>query len=159
MQIRVCDEQDIPALALIRAEEWGGPAYWQERIAGYLSGRLSPGQALAPRACFAAEHEGELAGFVAGHLTERFACAGELQWINVAGPHRRSGVGSELLRRMADWFVSQNARRVCVDVEPSNYAARAFYLRYGAVALNAHWLVWDDISCCGSTARPPITAA
>jgi hypothetical protein len=34
---------------------------------------------------------------------------------------------------------------VCVDVEPENRVARAFYSRHGAVPLNPHWLVWDDI--------------
>jgi hypothetical protein len=32
-----------------------------------------------------------------------------------------------------------------VDVDPDNRAGRSFYARHGAVSLNAHWLVWNDI--------------
>ena len=86
-----------------------------------------------------------MAGFVAGHLTTRYACDGELQWINVTPESRGIGMASELLRWMARWFVDQEAFRICVDVEPDNARARAFYHRHGAERLNKHWLVWKDI--------------
>lgn len=82
-------------------------------------------------------------GYVAGHLTRRFNCDGELQWIYVVPDQRRNHVASELLRLLARWFVEQNARRVCVDV--GDDAARPFYRRHGAVDLNKHWMVWNDI--------------
>jgi ribosomal protein S18 acetylase RimI-like enzyme len=85
-------------------------------------------------------------GFIAGHLTLRHGCAGELEWINVAAERRGSGIAPELLRQLAGWFVEQKAFRICVDVEPSNAVARAFYMRHGAETLNPHWLVWSDIS-------------
>jgi len=86
-----------------------------------------------------------LVGFVAGHLTRRYGCQGELEWINVLPERRGAGIASELLRLLAGWFVEQKAFRVCVDVEPSNAVARAFYTRHGAETLSAHWLVWYDI--------------
>jgi ribosomal protein S18 acetylase RimI-like enzyme len=58
---------------------------------------------------------------------------------------RRSGVASELLRSLAAWFAEQKAPRICVDVDTANMIARRFYMRYAAVTLNEHWLVWDDI--------------
>jgi GNAT superfamily N-acetyltransferase len=91
-----------------------------------------------------AETNGTPIGYAAGHLTQRFDCDGELQWIYVARQHRRSHVGSELLRHVAEWFVDQGALRICVDV--GDESARPFYGRLGAVDLNKHWMVWSDIS-------------
>jgi ribosomal protein S18 acetylase RimI-like enzyme len=90
--------------------------------------------------------ESTVVAFAAGHLTTRYACDGELEWINVIPESRGNGVGSELLRLMARWFVENEAFRICVDVEPNNAIARAFYTRHGAETLNRHWLVWNDIS-------------
>jgi ribosomal protein S18 acetylase RimI-like enzyme len=93
-----------------------------------------------------AEQDDEVIGFIAGHLTRRFHCDGELQWINVSTTQRRQGVARELLRELGDWFSAYNARKICVDVEPRNADARAFYTRHGAQPLNNHWLVWPDIA-------------
>ena len=84
-----------------------------------------------------------LIGYVAGHLTRRFGCDGELQWIYVVRQHRRSGVASQLLYLLAEWFVEQNARYVCVDVGDDD--ARHFYRARGAIPLNKHWMAWKDI--------------
>jgi hypothetical protein len=45
-----------------------------------------------------------------------------------------------------------HAAKVCVDVDPANTTARRFYTRHGAVPLNPHWLVWNDITLA---LRPP----
>jgi ribosomal protein S18 acetylase RimI-like enzyme len=100
---------------------------------------------LPQRVIYVATEADSLAGFIAGHLTRRYKCDGELEWIDVISEHRRSGVASELLRRLAAWFVEQKASRVCVDVQPANIAARRFYAKHGAEKLNEHWLVWNDI--------------
>ena len=55
-------------------------------------------------------------------------------------------MASELVGLLARWFVQQGAFRICVDVDPANAPARAFYIRNGAEELNEHWLVWNDIS-------------
>ena len=142
---RLSESADIPILAHLRARDWGSPEYWENRIRGYLEGAVNPQHALAPRACHVAVERSAVVGFVAGHLTRRHGCEGELEWINVIPERRRSGIASGLLRLLAGWFVAQNALRICVDVEPSNAAARAFYHRHGAEKLNEHWLVWNDI--------------
>jgi GNAT superfamily N-acetyltransferase len=93
-----------------------------------------------------AEQEGEVIGFIAGHLTRRFHCDGELQWINVSTAQRGKGIATELLRELAGWFDSYNARKICVDAQPGNADARAFYTSHGAEPLNDHWLMWPDIA-------------
>ena|SRR5436190_7745809 len=84
--------------------------------------------------------------FIAGHLTRRFGCDGELEWLDVVAECRRTGVAGELWRALATWFAGHQARRICVDVDPQNAPARAFYRKHGAQDLNAHWFVWPDTS-------------
>ena len=137
---------DIPAMARLRASEWGDPGYWHTRIRGYMAGDLSPGQALQQRIVIAARKRDGLVGFVAGHLTTRFGLDGELEWINVDPAFRRTGVATALVTHLAKWFMDQNASHICVDPGPSDSPARAFYHRLGATSLDEHWLVWNDIS-------------
>ena len=132
-------------MARIRASEWGDPQYWEQRISGYLAGQLSPRHARGSRTSYVAVDETTVVAFAAGHLTSRYACTGELEWINVIPESRGIGVASRLLRLMARWFVANEALRICVDVDPNNAMARAFYARHGAEKLNQHWLVWNDI--------------
>ena len=145
MLYRPAQAADVPALAHIRAREWGNFEYWMNRIAGYLEGGIHPQRALPSRTCYVAVEQSSVVGFVAGHLTRRYGCEGELEWINVIPERRGAGIASELLRLLAGWFVEQKAFRICVDVEPSNAVARAFYTRHGAETLNKHWLAWNDI--------------
>ena len=141
--IRPAEQSDIVAMAAIRAKQWETPAYWLRRIPAYLNGELFPQQALAPRAAFVAADGEQIVGFVAGHLTRRFQCDAELEWIDTIVERRRQGIAGALLRTMAGWFLEHNARKVCVD--PGNDIARAVYAKYGAQPLNQHWMVWDDI--------------
>ena len=132
-------------MASIRAAYAGTPEYWISRISGYLDGKSHPEQSLASRVAYVAVEGNSIVGFIAGHLTRRFACDGELEWIDVLAERRGRGIAQELLRHLAAWFVLQNAFKICVDVQPTNTVARKFYMRAGAVALNPHWLVWHDI--------------
>lgn len=139
------DKSDAPGMARIRALEQGDEKYWTTRISRYLDCEHHPQHALMPRIMYVALEDGFVVGFIAGHLTRRYACDGELQWINVI-PERRGGrIASELLRRLAAWFAEQGASRICVNVDPANLSAQRFYRRHGAQALNQHWLVWSDI--------------
>ncbi len=132
-------------MARLRAEEWETIEYWVARITGYLGGTQDPRNSLSARQAFVATVDDEVVGFVAGHLTHRYGCTGELEWINVARTHRSRGIASVLLRAIAEWFVEANATKVCVDVDPANLSARRLYESHGARELNPHWLVWDDI--------------
>ena len=116
----------------------------------YLAGEHHPRQALPPRVMWIATEAGRPVGCAAGHLTRRFGCGGELQWIYVVPEHRGGGVAPELLRLLAAWFVERRALRVCVDV--GDERARKFYRRHGAGELGEHWLVWSDV---GALLRRP----
>ena len=142
---RPAESPDIPGMASIRAAYGETLEYWTSRISGYLDGTSHPQQALASRIIYVAVDGDSIVGFVAGHLTRRFACDGELRWIDVLAERRGQGIAQELLRHLAAWFVQHNALKICVDVQPPNTIARKFYMRAGAVALNPHWLVWHDI--------------
>ncbi len=139
--IRPATESDIPALATIRSREWETVEYWKGRISAYMAGQHSPQKAQPARAVFVATEEELVIGFVAGHLTKRFDCDAELEWINVIAEKRGQGIAALLIKTIAEWFVAQNARRVCVDPDEP---ARALYARFGATALNRHWMVWED---------------
>jgi GNAT superfamily N-acetyltransferase len=143
--VRSVEQGDIAALAAIRASESQTAAFWEARISRYLTGEHSPQQALQTRALFVAVDGGAVAGFVAGHLTRRYECDGELQWIDVAGERRRKGTAARLMMTIAAWFAQQNAPRVCVNVAAENEPARALYAKYGGKPLNDHWMIWEDI--------------
>lgn len=145
IQYRPAEQSDIPDMARIRAEGGEKEEYHRNRMARYLAREHHPDQALMPRVIYVARESEALVGYIAGHLTRRYDCDGELQWIYVIPEHRGSGVASELLRLLADWFDEQSAARICVDVDPNNLIARRFYTRHGAELLNPHWLVWSDI--------------
>jgi ribosomal protein S18 acetylase RimI-like enzyme len=135
---------DVPAIERSRSTdpEWG-PA--DPRTAAYLQGTHHPQRALLPRIAFVALEGPSVVGYIAGHLTNRYDCTGELQYLWVAHHHRRGGVATNLFRLLAEWFVRNDAIRVCVDVLPDNLVARSFYGGHGAEVLNSHWLVWRDI--------------
>jgi len=120
----------------------GAPALWMAR---YLAGEHHPHHARARRIIYVAEEEGQMIGFIVGHLTSRFGCDGEMQWLYVVPERRGSGTAVRLLDSLATWFVVEDARRVCVNVEPENGRARRFYERQGACPLNDYWLVWPDV--------------
>jgi ribosomal protein S18 acetylase RimI-like enzyme len=144
-KIRVARQADAPAMARLRAANLPSEEAWTVRISSYLAKEHHPRHALRPRICYVALAGDALAGYIAGHLTQRYHCDGELQWINVIPEQRGTGVAAELLRCLAKWFIKQKARRICVDVDPANAPARRFYTKHGAQTLNAHWLVWPDI--------------
>jgi len=143
---RTAGSRDLAAIARLRAMEWGDQEYWERRVADYLSGEQNPRQAQTPRVVIVAETSNELIGFIAGHLTERFSCDGELEWINVLPEYRGKGVSSNLLNHLWVWFHDNKALKICVDVEPENLVARKFYGKHGAIELNPHWMIWHNIS-------------
>jgi len=145
IEYRQAKETDTSAMAQIRSKEWGAEEYWKTRIELYMRGEHDPQKALKPRMLYVALQNSAVVGFIAGHLTRRYECDGELQWINIMAEERKTGIASALLRLLAQWFVSQHAFKICVDVDPENIVARNFYIRHGATELNRHWLVWNDV--------------
>jgi GNAT superfamily N-acetyltransferase len=132
-------------MARIRTGGGEGEEFHRDRMSRYLAGEHHPHEALMPRVIYVALDGDTLVGYIAGHLTRRFECDGELQWIFVVPEHRGTGVASELLRLLAAWFAEQKASRICVNVGEPNKVARRYYTRHGAEYLARHWLVWSDI--------------
>lgn len=146
IEYREANEKDVAAMAAIRSLEWGTEDYWNKRILGYMNGKLHPQQALLPRIFYVTITNDTIIGFIAGHLTRRFDCDGEIQWINVQHEYKGKGLATKLLGLLAAWFTDKDALRICVDVDPDNPIAQNFYTKHGAEKLNNHWLYWKDIS-------------
>lgn len=140
---REANIQDIPSLAKIRGANLEAEEHWSNRISNYMSGNQNPQQALRPRIIYVAVIDGIIIGFIAGHLTRRINCEGELQWINIIENYRGNGIASELVKFLCNWFIDQKSYRICVD--PGNDLARQFYKKNGARNLNDHWMFWNDI--------------
>jgi GNAT superfamily N-acetyltransferase len=140
---REATREDAPALAQIRGESSESREYWNNRILGYMNYTHHPHQSLHQRIIYVACADRSIIGFIAGHLTHRYNCDGELQWINVIEDYTRRGIASKLIQILANWFVKQDAYKICVD--PGDDAARHFYRVNGAVSLNRHWMFWPDI--------------
>src|SRR5262245_49997899 len=109
---RTVQSRDIPSLAKIRAAEWETETYWLRRINGYLTGELNPHLALKPRVLFVAIDVETIVGFIAGNLTQRLQCEGELEWINVIPAFRQQGIASALIKELFKWFIEQKAYKV-----------------------------------------------
>ena len=140
---RQATDEDIALLAEIRAINSATKDYWIDRIHKYSHALVNPQGALEPRIVYLALDSNKIVGFVAGHLTVRLNCEGELQWIDTVEGYRRKGIASDLIRILAKWFIDHKAYKICVD--PGDQIARDFYYKNGATNLNEHWLYWEDI--------------
>jgi GNAT superfamily N-acetyltransferase len=145
VRFRQATSEDVPAMAQCRyAEPAAGPA--DPRIAAYFNGEHHPQQALLPRTGYVALRGEQVVGYIAGHQTKRHGCDGELQYLFVAPAYRRRGVGTALLRLLAEWFVECGARKICVGItNDSQPEAKPFVEHLGAVPLIKHWYAWGDI--------------
>ena len=145
MNIRLAEEKDIAALSVIRGIDTASVTHWLDRISGYYNGTHHPQQALAKRVIYVAEDDGRIVGFIAGHLTRRYDCDGELQWIDIITDYRNKGIATMLLQSLFNWFRAEHAKQICVNCAPDNTIAMDFYQKNGAVPLNDHWLIWENI--------------
>lgn len=118
--------------------------FFRERWDSYLRGLRHPQFAEEPRVVFTAIVEGKVVGFIAGHFSRRYETQGELQSIHILKEFQSQGIGSELLRRLAEWFVTRHRQMICVGIDPENPYQR-FYQKHHARRLNEHWFIWDDI--------------
>ncbi len=144
IQLRRATAADVPRMAESRnTDSAAGPA--DARMAAYLEGRHHPQHAMGPRVAYLATIGGDVAGYIAGHLTRRYGCDGEVQYLYVVPAFRRSGIASMLLRQLAEWFEAQGSARICVDVNEESPGATPFYASHGAQPLRPHWMVWPDV--------------
>jgi len=147
-------------MARIWSVEKGEGGTSEERMTAYFDGYLHPQHALLPRVIYVAFESGALIGYIAGHLTRRFGCEGELEWLYVDPERRRFRVASGLMPHLAAWFVQQNASRVCVNVAGWNTVAIHFYAKHGAEPMKPGWMLWADFpkaveKSAGSSAGQP----
>jgi ribosomal protein S18 acetylase RimI-like enzyme len=142
IDFREVNEADIEPLPTSaprnRTEE-----FWNTRITAYLNKEHHPQKALSTHIIYIATLSDTVIGFLGGHLTTRYECNEELQWITVVSKYRRRGIASDLLHLLAKWFIGQKAFKICVD--PGQEIARRFYISNGAESLNKRWLFWEDI--------------
>jgi GNAT superfamily N-acetyltransferase len=124
------------------------PARRRERWRTYFLAQ-SPATSRAERVVLKALVDGELVGYLAGHLTTRFGKDAEIENFYVLRSRQRQGIGSALLRRFTAWLAEQGARSLCVGIFRDN-PYQAFYLKYGGAHLNAHWVVWADVAAMRS---------
>jgi GNAT superfamily N-acetyltransferase len=153
LAFRVATHEDVPAMASSRK---GDPTIHaaDPRMAAYFDGLHHPQHALPPRTGYVAFADDKIVGYIAGHLTTRHGCAGEVQYLFVIPAFRRKGVATQLLRLMAIWFCEQSAHKVCVNVNHESPAAEPFYQSTGAKPLShdkKYWCVWDDIGQASAT--------
>ena len=111
-----------PFIRRLLADPAGGSA--DPRMAAYFDGQHHPQQALPPRVGYVALASDTVIGYIAGHRTTRYGCAGEVQYFFVASANRRRGIASTLLGLLAGWFQEHGAARVCVNVDVESPAAR-----------------------------------
>ena len=144
IHFRTATVADVPAMEASReTDPEVGPA--DHRMAAYIAGIHHPQQALPPRVVYVALQGSTVVGYIAGHLTRRYSCEGEVQYLFVSTPYRRGSIASALLERLSRWFAEHGASKICVDVNPNSPGARPFYVHAGATMLSAHWMVWSDI--------------
>ncbi len=144
IRYRQATRADATAMAQCRLTDPAAGAA-DSRTAAYLEGTHHPQQALLPRVAYLALADHVVVGYIAGHRTHRFGCDGELQYLFVTPDHRNLGIATALLRLLAGWFQRQDITKVCVNVDADSPQAKPFYAGQGAVALNTHWCVWEDI--------------
>jgi GNAT superfamily N-acetyltransferase len=145
IEFREATLDDVDAMqSCRRGDPAAEPA--DRRMAAYFAGQHHPQQALPPRTGYVALANGEVIGYIAGHLTTRHGCEGEVQYLYVAPPHRRRRIGSTLLQHLAQWFQTHHARKICVALADDSPAeARPFYEHAGASPLRKYWYGWEDI--------------
>ena len=154
--IRPARSSDLDDLARVRAQAVVASPFYDDavdeseefnrfrpRIVGYFAGTYHPSFAQSARTVVVADG-GTVIGFGAAHESTRLGCTGELQWMFIPPQWQRKGIGLTLLKSLADWFAQVRSTRVIVDAPPGS-PGRAFYTRYGALALDEYWLYWPDI--------------
>lgn len=116
VSFRAATSTDVPAM--VACHSW---AAVDPRMAAYFDGKHDPHQALPPRIGYVASVEDAIVGYIAGHLTTRHGCQGEVQYLFVS--QAIVGVESERLCLNDSPIGSTNTARAA-SVSPSLTIAR-----------------------------------
>ena len=141
------DVETIVDVTLQSFEDAFNKPFYMEREAAlhrwkaYIRKEHHPRDAKDPRIVYIASINGEIVGFVAGHLTERLGLEGELRSIYVLLKHQGWGLGTQLVIALAKWFKEWDATEVCVD---HKNGSEGFYIKLGAKFNDHGWLMWDN---------------
>jgi len=119
--LRPYEARDFPALyRLDQACFPAGIAYTKTGLRYFL--KLNGAQ------CLVAEENERIAGFL---LAEENAPLAHIITLDVAAPHRRCGIGSELLRQTETNLAARGVRSILLETATTNEAAVAFWQRHG----------------------------
>ena len=105
----------------------------------------SPQTSKPERIVFKAVIDGNILGYIAGHLTTRYDKDVEIQSFYILKEYQRKGLGKTLLSLFINWLKDNGANSLCVGIWPDN-PYKAFYLKHCGQYLNAHWIYWDDLN-------------
>jgi len=145
LQLREATATDAVAMSRCHLNDPVNPVA-DSRMAAYFDCQHHPQQALRARVGYVALVNDKVVGYIAGHLTTRHGCAGEVQYLFVSPDYRRRGIATALFRRLAKWFQAQAARHVCVALAgDSPKEAQPFYESVGASPFKRYWYAWEDI--------------
>jgi GNAT superfamily N-acetyltransferase len=106
--------------------------------------KQSPASAKPERIVYKAVIDGQIIGYIAGHLTTRYDMDAEIQSFYVLKEHQQAGAGSKLFESLLSWLATQNATSLCVGIDDKN-PYQAFYLKYSGKHLNPHLICWEDV--------------
>ncbi|HME11592.1 MAG TPA: N-acetyltransferase [Candidatus Acidoferrum sp.] len=101
-----------------------GIAYSQRMLAYFL--RMPQGHCIV--AADGAEADAEIVAFL---ITEEDAPLGHILTLDVAGSHRRLGLGTQLLARGEEEMAARGVREVLLETGIDNQAGVAFWQRHG----------------------------
>lgn len=121
MTIRPAIPGDLEAILRLAAATPEAPRWSRTAYESYLA------QTHPEKQLFLTEESGNLSGFIAGQIV---AGVCDLEFIAVALPYRRSGVGASLLAALTAWAASHNAVKVELEVRSGNHSAISFYERH-----------------------------
>lgn len=120
MKLRRWKYEDILRIAEMEKECFPEEPWSYQTLAGCFSSPAFIG--------YVAEDGGEIAGY--GGVTVA-ADSADVENIAVTEPYRRSGVGTELLKKLLKSAKESGAERVFLEVRVSNSAALKLYLKCG----------------------------
>ena len=119
--IRLATPADIPAMMQL-TDHSATAAHWSRDQYDQIFA-----QNLPQRLAMIVQDSQGLQGFL---IAQEILDEWEIENIAIAGPSRRRGLGTKLLREFLDHARAKGARAVFLEVRESNHAARALYEKW-----------------------------
>ena len=120
-RVRPYTQDDFPALYKLDQQCFpAGISYSKQMLQYFLN--------LPSADCLVAEDGRKIAGFV---LSEENPPLAHIITLDIAGSHRRQGVGTALLREMDEHFVFRGVHSVLLETSVENQSGIAFWQHHG----------------------------